>query len=516
MRRVPIPALAAPALFAATALAGQTTADECDMESFRTLSSRETVIGQRVTWVGSPEVACTDGVRIRADSAVVWEADERTEFYGGFRYSDSERELEADSADYFQREGRLLARGNAELRTLDGATVVRGDTLDFYERTGGSGQERLEASGRRALALMAPDDPGAGAEAAPYEVLADRLRFEGERFLFAEGDVAVERDSLHAAARSLSFDRELGTLVLLEEARVESGATETVGQRITLELPEGAITMMEAEERAALLSGDLDLSGGWIEVEFDSGSVSYITVTEGDPSDDEGVAERAAAFAQGLFLTGNSIEVDAPGGVLASVRAEGAARGETLGPEEERPPGPETSPRGDTGGDALPEDVEEAEAEPGAEGDELGEALDRDWIEGDAVVGWFDALEPPPEAGEAPPPEEPQYVLTELHAEGNARTLYRSPPEPAGAEAADSTSTPDEPPPERSEWGISYLLANEIRLLFTGGQVEEVIAVGGVSGVQLEPEATFGGAGDESGPGDAAEEPAPPLTDPGP
>ncbi|MDE0394434.1 MAG: hypothetical protein OYK82_06625 [Gammaproteobacteria bacterium] len=512
MRRVRTPALVAPALFAATALAGQTTADECDMESFRTLSSRETVIGQRVTWVGSPEVACTDGVRIRADSAVVWEADERTEFYGGFRYLDSERELEADTADYFQREGRLLARGNAELRTLDGATVVRGDTLDLYEGTGGSGQERLEASGRRALALIAPADSSAGAEAAPYEVLADRLRFEGERFLFAEGNVAVERDSLYAAARSLSFDRELGTLVLLEEARVESGATETIGQRITLELPEGEITTMEAEEKAALLSGDLDLSGGWIEVEFDSGSVSYITVTEGDSSDGEGVPEQAAAFAQGLFLTGNSIEVDAPGGVLASVRAEGAARGESLGPEGERPPRPETSPGGDTGGDALPEGAEEAEEE--AEADQLLGILDHDWIEGDAVVGSFDSLDPPPEAGEAPPAEEAQYVLTQLHAEGNARTLYRSPPEAAGAEEAGST--PDEPPPERSEWGISYLVANEIRLLFAGGQVEEVIAVGGVSGLQLEPEATFGAGGDESSPGDAAEEPGAPSTEPGP
>ena len=107
-------------------------------------------------------------------------------------------------------------------------------------------------------------------------------------------------------------------------------------------------------------------------------------------------------------------------------------------------------------------------------------------------------------------------MLTQLHAEGNARTLYRSPPETAGAEAADSTSTPDEPPPERSEWGISYLLANEIRLLFAGGQVEEVIAVGGVSGLQLEPEATFDAAGDESSPGNAAEEPGAPPTEPGP
>lgn len=508
MRRVPLPALAAPALLAATALAGQTPADACDVESFRTLSSRETVIGQRVTWVGSPEVACTDGVRIRADSAIVWEADERTEFYGRFRYSDAERQLEADTADYFQREGRLLAWGTAELRTLDGATVVRGDTLDFQEGTGGSNQERLEASGRRAFALMAPADPGDGAEAAPYEVLADRLRFEGERFLFAEGDVEVERDSLHAAARSLSFDRELGTLVLLEEARVESGATETVGQRISLELPGDEITRMEVEERGALLSGDLDVSGGWIEVEFDSGAVSYITVREGDPSDDEATPERAAAFAQGLFLTGNSIEVDAPRGVLASVHAEGAARGESLGPDGERPPGPEDAAGGDTGGDARPEEAEEAEAE------EPPEILDHDWIEGDAVAGWFEALDPSPESGDAPLAEEPRYVLTELHAEGNARTLYRSPPEAAGAEAAGSA--PDEPPPDRSEWGISYLLADEIRLLFTGGQVEEVVAEGSVSGLQLEPEATFGAAGEGASPADAAEEPGAPLAEPDP
>ena len=512
MRHVLSPAIAAPALFAATALAGQTPADECDMESFRTLSSRETVIGQRVTRVGSPEVACTDGVRIRADSAVVWEADERTEFYGGFRYSDAERQLEADSADYFQREGRLLARGNAELRTLDGATVVRGDMLDLYEGTGGSNQERLEASGRRAFALMAPADPGQGTGAAPYEVLADRLRFEGERFLFADGDVEVARDSLHAAARTLSFDRELGTLVLLEEARVESGAMETVGQRITLELPGDEVTAMEVEEEATLLSGELDLSGGWIEVEFDSGAVSYITVTEGDPSDDGGTPERAAAFAQGLFLRGNSIEVDAPGGVLASVRAEGAARGESLGPDVARPAVAEDAAGDDAGGDARPEGGE-AEEEAAETEETLG-ILDHDWIEGDAVIGWFDALDPSPDSADAPLAGEPQYVLTELHAEGNARTLYRSPPEAAGAEAAGSA--PDGPPPNRSEWGISYLLADEIQLVFTGGQVEEVLAVGDVSGLQLEPAATFGPGADGNSPGDTVEQPGTPRTEPDP
>lgn len=509
-------ALGTPVLFGATALSAQGPAEECDMQSFRVLTSRESAVGQRVTWIGLPEVACTDGVRIRADSAVVWEADERTEFFGGFRYSDAERELQANTADYYEREGSLFARGEAELRTLDGATIVRGDTLNLYEGAGGPAGDRLEVSGQRAFALIEPVDATDGGETeAPYEVLAERIRFEGERFFFAEGDVEVERDSLYAVARSLSFDRELGTLVLLEEARVESNGTETLGQRITLELPAGEITAMEVEDEASLLTGELDLSGARIEVEFEEGAVSYITTMEGEPSEDSGTPRRAAAFAEGLYLTGSTIEVNAPAGVLESVRAEGDARGESLGPDGVPP----TDVEGDAerGGEdeSTLEVSEETEAEPLPE--ERLEILDHDWIEGESVVGFFSTTEPPPGSREGPPVEEPEYVLTELMAEGNARTLYRSPPEEPGTAVADSVPPPVEmPPPDRSEWGVSYLVADQIRLFFTDGQVEELLAEGTVSGLQLEPEEVPAPTEEVDGPENPAEEPEAPRVEPGP
>lgn len=462
---------------AAPGLSAQGPGNDCDFQSFRVLTSREPAAGQRVTWIGLPDIACSDGVRIRADSAVVWEAAQRTEFLGQFRYVDAERELQADSADYYEREGRLFARGQAELRTTDGATILRGDTLNLYEGADGAADDRLELSGQRAFALIHPaDSTGNAMDEAPYEVLAERLRFEGERFLFGEGDVQVARDSLHAVARSLSFDRERGSLVLLDDARVESGETETVGRRITLELPQNELREMLVEEEGRLLTGDLDLSGDEIRVEFEEGTVSYLTASRGEP-DDEAATEdpdpdsapsRPEALAEGLYLTGNTIEVDAPAGVLETVFAEGEARGESLGAGEEPPEGP-------SGGI----DPEAPEAPPE---DEVLNILKHDWIEGETVTALFRQLEASQDPDDEAAEQEPQYVLERLTAEGNARTLYRSPPQER-AGAPDSV-----PAPDRSEWAVSYLVADQLVLDFVDGQVEEVQAQGTVSGVQLEPQ----------------------------
>ena len=514
-------ALGANVVFGATVLVAQEAGEACDVRSFRVLTSQESALGQRITWIGLPEVVCTDGVRIRADSAVVWEADERTEFFGGFRYSDTDRELQADTADYYESEGRLVAWGATELRSRDGTTLIRGDTLNLFEGDGGAAGERLEVSGQRASALIAAvDSTDGGATASPYEVLAEQLRFEGERFLFAEGEVEVVRDSLHAAARSLSLDREAGTLILLEEARVESNGTTTLGQRITLELPGDEITSMEVEQEASLLTGELYLRANLIEVEFEEGSVSYITAMEGAPSEAEGTPRRATAFAEGLYLTGSTIEVDAPDGVLESVRADGGARGESLGPGEEPQTYAEVDAE-DGGADGSEEDAGAPAASDEPEADPLpAQSLaigDHDWIEGESVVGLFSTVEPSPQSGDGPTGEEANYMLTALTAEGNARTLYRSPPEEPGVADPDSVPDPEqEAPPDRSKWSLSYLVADAISLSFTDGQVEHVRAEGAVSGLQLEPQDTSAPTELDDETEDPAEAPEVPQGAPGP
>lgn len=467
----------------------QELGNDCDLRRFRVIQSRQIAPGQRVTWIGLPDVACPGGVEIQADSAVVWEAAGRTEFLGGFRYLDLQRELQSVNADYFEREGRLLAMGLAQLRSFDGEMEVRGDTVHVFEGQGGV-RDRLLATGRPAYARIDPSEPSSESEStASYEVLGRNLRFEGERLLYADGEVEVDRDSLHATTNALSFDRTSGGLLLAGDARVESGNAQFEGRTINMTLPDDELTSMLIREEAHLASPELDLTGEEIQIRFEDGGIRHLLAIAhltdasgasgagvpqggagGDSSDGGGDTEEAdsrrpQALADDFFLVADSIEVEAPEGVLETVFAYGGARGESRQPassdELDRPD--------DEGG---PADA------PGS----LDLVLAQDWIEGDTIVATFaqagdDGSDSSGESGEAP-----QYVLSRLVAVGNARTLYRSPPDAQGSDLGEA------PAPSRDSWAISYLVADQIILNLVEGQVEHVQAEGTVAGLQLEPE----------------------------
>ncbi len=501
-------------LFPAGDLLAQDLGNNCDFRSFRVLNSRAIAIGQRLTWIGQPELVCEGGVEIQADSAVVWEAAGRTEFIGQFRYQDPERELESDSADYFEREGRLFARGQVRMISRNGGPQVRGDTLNLYENGETPADDRMVVSGRPAFALVSPSDSAeSSAGSPPYEVTAAQLRFEGERFFYAEGEVEIDRDSLHASSRSLSFDRTLGNLILVGDARVESGGAEFRGRTIFLTLPDDELTSMTLEEDGELRTNDLELFGEEVQIEFGEDQMQRLLAIRSPdaatvmpdsvpPTSPEGVeatevaadegSPRPEAYTEGFLLTADSIEVLAPDGVLETVHANGTARAEAHGGEAEVAP------------DEVSVDETTVAAADGAsiDADSVGfdfGTLSRDWIEGDAIVATFipvtdsvrtalsDEAVPDeevspggtsPDAAEA----EAEYVLDRLVAVGSARTLYRSPPEDQ------AVSPTDEPLPPRDEWAISYLLADQIILTLVGGQVQQVHAEGAVSGLQLERE----------------------------
>ena len=482
-------------------LDAQELGNDCDPRSFRVISSRQIAFGQRVTWIGLPDVVCPGGVRIQADSAVVWEAAGRTEFIGQFRYEDPERELQSASADYFDREGRLFARGQVQLRTRDGGTEVRGDTLNLYELGEGATDDRLEATGLPAFASVRPIEVTEGAEKkVPYEVRALRLRFEGERFLYGNGDVEVDRDSLHATTQSLSFDRNVGTLILAGDARVESGGAQFEASTILLMLPDDELTSMTLREDGRFIADDLDLYGEEIQIDFADGEMERLLAmgrtddaevpqgasqpapaggveptTTGVPADDG--SPRPRAYTEGFFLTADSLEVQAPGGVLETVYAFGRARAESRERESEL-----------EAEDALVDGAQPARSdsllvEVDSLGIDLG-ILIHDWIEGDTIVATLSRVSDPSEEGlpdEAGEGEGSEYVLDRIVAVGNARTLYRSPPDDQGVDSG-STS-----PPDRDQWGISYLLADQIILTLVDGRVEGMQAEGNVSGIQLEP-----------------------------
>ena len=465
---------------------GQELGSQCDLLSYRIISSRETAMGSRVTWLGRPYLACPNGLRIRADSAVVYEQTGRNELIGNVRFDTPERELRARNADYFERDGRLFAWGEVFLRELERGTEVRGDTLLYLEAGPQRPEDNLTVYGGRPRAVLLPDPVTAGEpEGEPYLVVANRLRFEGDRFFWGDGQVEVERGDLRASADSLAFDQEVGELILMRGARVDRGEVMASGGLLNLAMREERLESLRARQDGRIETDEFTLTGDDVQVTLDEEeNVRTVTSTgvEG------GV--RATLFSEEIRLEGNSIQISEAEEGVRVIRSTGRARGETVRT------------------DGAPLDPESG-------------IPDRDWIEGDEVVAHF--VEIPPLERPEGERDEPQYRLSTLEATGNARTLYRSPPDrngqPPGVpgapmpedRAAEEPEVPDPDPvlaepgedvpevlddgePEeeaeapREAWAISYVLADRIVVHMLEGEVDRLETEGNVRGIQLEPE----------------------------
>ncbi|TVR53125.1 MAG: hypothetical protein EA421_12040 [Gemmatimonadales bacterium] len=463
---------------------GQELGSQCDLLSYRIISSRETALGSRVTWLGRPYLACPNGLRIRADSAVVYEQTGRNELIGNVRFDTPERELRARNADYFERDGRLFAWGDVFLRELERGTEVRGDTLLYLEAGPQRPEDNLTVYGGRPQAVLRPDPATAEEpEGEPYLVVANRLRFEGERFFWGDGQVELERGELRASSDSLAFDQEGGELILMRGARVDRGEVMASGELLNLAIREERLESVRARQDGRIETAEFTLTGDDVQVSLDEEenvrTVSSMGVEGG---------ARATLFSEEVRLEGNSIQITEAEEGVRVIRSTGQARGETVRTDE------------------TPVDPESG-------------ILDRDWIEGDEVVARF--VEVPPLERQEGVGDEPQYRLSTLEATGNARTLYRSPPErndqPADAPGApmpeepvaeepdvtepvlaepieETPEVPDDGEPEegaealREAWAISYVLADRIVVHMLEGEVDRLETEGNVRGIQLEPD----------------------------
>lgn len=491
---------------------------DCELREYTSIRSTETRPGARVTWLADPFLVCPDGTRIRSDSAVVYEQTRRAELIGSVDFQSEGRRLNSQLADYFEREARLFARGNVVFRDLARGSEVRGDTMVYLGETPIRREERLTMSGGRPEALLTPPSATEAApepSPTPYRVLGDRLRFEGDRFFWADDNVEVYRDDLEAFADSLVFDRDDGLLFLNGNARLLGEATMEGGQ-ISLVLPQDILESVTIRRRGRLMTEDLDLVGEEIRITLEDEKIQRLVAVHRTPETGEDRPPRPRALTEDFRLEADSIDVTSPGEILETVYAAGSARGETLGRTQRPPPIDlpslvEDVPGADVPLDPDPEapdpeeemppdtiapphqEMEEAEADTGFR-------VDRDWIEGDVIIATFERVA----AAEAVDPElspvldheeerEPvQYRLTRLDATGNARTLYRSPPQER--ENGRQAVGPDGEP----LWSISYIMATEIVIHLLDGAVERVEAREQVVGIQLEPERPGEGEGPDA------------------
>ena len=478
-----------------------------------------------------PSIRCRDGVRIQADSGVVYPDQSLSHLIGRVRFLDGSKEILADEGRYFSQQGRLQTNGNTLLRdTLDGSEITNGDMV-LLRRTETRDQEQITvtmaADGRRPVAKlrMRPKaDAAAGAGAAvpaPTRTLLDA----------PDGRVTPDSGMVVDTAAVALGDSVAGAPP--PDSAAQSGAI--AGAAAPSEAPpmpdrarpDTAGVPYTVEGNRIFLQGDqYFLASGDVVIHRDSLN-AYADTAEYDQ-----VAERmllkgsARVEGDSYDLVGRTINLVLPGGEMREVRAlrEALLTGEDIrlrapliqlfltdGAMERLvavplPGDPSSPPQTAADSADLARPVADAEKfrltadslevlAPGevldrifAAGSARGESSARDslnvpslpetalkdWLEGDTVIATFskverDPLLPPDTVGD-------EYRLEELRAVGSAKSLYRLLP-------SDSTSRAGVDPP-----AVHYVTGSAILIIMLNGEVDRMEVEGPTHGWHWEPQ----------------------------
>lgn len=410
---------------------------------------------ERIIISGGARITCGTDVELRADSAISYPATGERRFIGRVFYSDSAKTLTADHVDYYDADGRLMARGN-EVVLADRKTgsVIRGTEMEYLRARAGRPESRTIVRGRPHATMhenrTVPAAPGDSA-APPLEIDADRMEILGEHLFRATGTVTLVRGETRGSAREAEFDDRDDRMVLIGDSRVEGQEFTLSADRIEAHLQGDDLRDVVAHRDAVLLGNEIRVESPELRVFFEAGELNRMVAVRppqsaGARQTDAAASPQPRALAQDFWLTADSIDAIAPKQVLEKVVATGNAYGERVA---------------DSLAASLPELVA------------------HDWLRGDTITGFFTHARVAAENGTASAPAiadsaATRAVLERLVAvglEGRARSLYRMREEKA----------------ESGQPSINYLVANRIVLQLKGGEVSDVEADGPIQGLHLQP-----------------------------
>ena len=402
--------------------------------------------------------------------------------------------------------GREAPAPEGDVAPMDTASVPEEDSDPVEAEPGEAGP--FDPQAPEAETVGPPQPPG---PPQPFDVDADLIRLLGDRLFQARGRVEIRQDALRSYGDSMQYRQDSGVLTLYHNARIlspdpASGDTlHLSGDTIDMRLPNNRIDELEARGRAHLLRGAVDIRGPVVRMFFVQEELGRVVSVvgepaaeeasgappppeeladssdvlpddpspPGEPSDSSGIGTddpfaRPWATAEDFTLTGDSVEVRAPGGELESVFASGNARG-----------------------------ISSAQDSLNAE--DVPELIRNDWIEGREITATFTVAERDSTRAPSTEPAEEgsRYRLDLLVAQGGARSFYRSMPNSA-----------EEPEEDREpSVNLNYVLGDEIRLFMRDGQVDRM-EVDNASGAYFQA-----GPPPDTIPGDTL--PPPPDTLPG-
>jgi hypothetical protein len=417
-----IPFLAFPAITTA-----QDIPRSCDLEFPRGTNTRATIrtdaTGQQITFLGGGIVArCIgQGNTLTADSAEYYEGQGRLFLVGNVHYTEPRATVDSRTMTYYQTDDHLHAEGNVVAVMSNGSTL-RGPSADYYRSTPQRPRMRMFAPGRPTVTLVQKDTTGHGRPSDTAHVVANQIAMEGDSLVYASGRVQITRPDLVATGDSAFMDsgREFARLMREPMAKgLGSRSFTLTGGVIDIYSRNRQVERVVATPSGHALSQDLELVADTVDLRVQNNQLQRVIAWG---------KGRARAVSPEREIVADSIDAIMPGQHLREVRA-----------------------------------LRNAYAESNPDSGVV--STQRDWMRGDTIVARFDTLVGTDTTSRS--------RIRQIVAEGSARSFYQM----------KNSKGPETQPT------INYVRGRIIDILFEDRKVSTVTVTDKATGVLIEPAA---------------------------
>jgi len=397
----------------------------CDLEFPRGTNTVANILtdaaGQQVTFLGRGIVArCIgQGNRLTADSAEYYQSQGRLFLVGNVHYTEPRATVDSRTMTYYQNDDHLHAEGDVVALMSNGSTL-RGPSADYYRSTPRRPMTRMIAVGRPTVTLVQKDTTGRGKPPDTAHVVANRITMEGDSLVYASGRVEITRPDLLATGDSAFMDSGREFARLMREPMVKGLGSRTftlTGGLVDVYSKNRQLERVVATPNGHALSQDLELLADTVDLRVQSNQLQRVFAFG---------KGRARAVSPEREIVADSIDAIMPGQRVREVRALRNAYAES------NPDSGVVSPQ-------------------------------RDWMRGDTIVARFDTLVGTDTAGRS--------RIREIVAEGNARSFYQM---------KNSKGSETQP-------SVNYVRGRIIDILFEDRRVSTVTVTDKATGVMIEP-----------------------------
>jgi hypothetical protein len=409
----------------AAAAEAQDIPSSCDLEfpqGTNTVANiRTDAAGQQVTFLGRGVVArCIgQGNRLTADSAEYYQSQGRLFLVGNVHYTEPRATVSSRTMTYYQNDDHLHAEGNVVAVMSNGSTL-RGPSADYYRSTPQRPRMRMIATGRPTVTLVQRDTTGRGRPPDTAIVVANEITMEGDSLVYASRRVQVTRPDLVATGDSAFMDSGAEFARLMREPQVKGLGTRTftlTGGVIDIFSRNRLLERVVATPNGHALSQDLELVADTVDLRVQNNQLQRVIAWG---------KGRARAVSPDREIVADSIDAIMPGQRVREVRA-------------------------------LRNAYAESNPDSGVVSDQ------RDWMRGDTIVARFDTLVGTDTSS--------RPRIREIVAEGNARSFYQM----------KNSKGPQTQPT------INYVRGRIIDVIFEDRRVSTVTVIDKATGVLIEP-----------------------------